>query len=257
MTDPKRMLDEESAGLEATLLRAGRSYTPRASAKRAVLGGLGLGSAATLAGTAEAATKLVAKAAAAKGLFGTKLGVGALVVGLTAASVAGVTYEQRSASRDAPSVTKALPPPPQPPPVAMPAAPLVTTAPAVTEPAASVKPNAPSAPPIALPSPPGALASAASSIPDELARLDRVRVAQQAHDYERASAELSDYRRAHPKGELAMEAAVLRIEVAEASGDRASARALADRFLAAHPRGLLSARVRTIQERTSAPDSSP
>jgi len=51
-----------------------------------------------------------------------------------------------------------------------------------------------------------------------------------------------------------MEAAVLRIEVTEAAGDRAGAKALADRFLAAHPRGLLSARVRTIQERTSAPE---
>ena len=258
MTDPKRMLDEERTDLEATLLRAGRSYTPPASAKRAVLGGLGLGSAVTLAGSADAAAKLVAKTALAKGLFGTKLGVTALVLGLTAASVAGIAYERGASSRDAPRPVTKLPaaaPAAAPPPGRQADAPeLAPSASQPPQPAPSVFAHAPAAPSATLPSPPTAIASASSSIPDELARLDRVRAAQQAHDYARASAELADYRRAHPKGELAMEAAVLRIEVTEAAGDRAGARALAERFLAAHPRGLLSARVRSIQERTSAPE---
>jgi len=257
MTEPKRMLDEERTGLEATLLRAGRSYSPPASAKRAVLGGLGLGSAVTLAGSADAAAKLVAKTALAK-LFGTKLGVGALVVGLTAASVGGIAYERRASSRDAPPPVTMLPaaaPAAAPAPVLQAAAPeLSPGASQAREPAPSVVAHAPPARSATLAAPTAASASAASSIPDELARLDRVRAAQQAHDYARASAELVDYRRAHPKGELAMEAAVLRIEVTEAAGDRAGARALAERFLAAHPRGLLSARVRSIQERTSAPE---
>jgi|SRR5579859_1934981 len=86
----------------------------------------------------------------------------------------------------------------------------------------------------------------ASSLADEVARLDRVRDALLSADPNRALAMLDDYQRAVPTSTLSAEATLLRIEALVQKGERDRAAGLAAEFLRAHPESPVADRMRAI-----------
>ena len=254
MTEPRRILDDKDRGLDVELLRAARAYRPKASAKRSVLTALGLPTAAAAAVTT---SKVAAALGTLKALAATKAGTVVVVIaGVTAVGAsAGYVVNTRGAhethARDTTSLREVVPPTAVPPERAASVVPAVMSAPSL-EPSSDPSPE-PARPSARAPKAPPSLAVSAAapaaedSLADELARLDRVRVAQHAHDGARALAELDGYAARYPHGSLVMEAAVLRIETYAASGDLPTARALASQFLTAHPRNLLANRVRALR----------
>lgn len=99
-----------------------------------------------------------------------------------------------------------------------------------------VKPTAhPSAPPST---------SATESLAAEIAAIDAARADCKSGHYSDALADVAQYRKDHPGGELAREADVVEMEILEAKGDRDELVRAADAFLAAHPNDPHAARVR-------------
>jgi hypothetical protein len=93
---------------------------------------------------------------------------------------------------------------------------------------------------------PDAARAGSKSIAREIEQLDTARGRLQRGQARAALAELDAYRRAHPRGVLAQEAALLRIEALSAAGDRDAARRHAERFLREHPNSPHEARIRAL-----------
>lgn len=112
-------------------------------------------------------------------------------------------------------------------------------------------PHEPNEPAVAERSAParGELASpSAARLTREVAALQVARASLARGEAQRALAALETYRAEFPVGELAAEAAALRVEATWAFGDRARALQLAESFLQAHPASPLGARIRSLLE---------
>lgn len=119
---------------------------------------------------------------------------------------------------------------------------LATTTEVEAEVAAMATPPLPVAPPSA-----SVVASAGgSSLREQIEVIDRARSALRAGAPRAALAHLDTYGFRWPKGELALDAQVLRIEARFAAGDRAAARTEALAFIEARPESRYAARLRVL-----------
>lgn len=78
-------------------------------------------------------------------------------------------------------------------------------------------------------------APATSTLPKEVAALDRVRSALAQDEPQRALRLIQNYRKRYPRGDLRQEATVLEVRALEAQGDRDEASDLKEDFLQQHP----------------------
>jgi hypothetical protein len=232
MTGPTR-LTEEAGGdeLETSLLQLAKSEGPSAEGRRKILAAIAAGGAASLAAqTAKAASGAGAKSAALKwGLLGAAaLAVPALLLLRGAAD--------RAPQPLSPSVIRA------------PAAAVTTSAPASAAegPAPLTVEDLPAlknaAPASAAPSVP----RAQGSLADEVAQLQKAKLALKAGNPSQALSELSAYAQRFPRPMLGAEATVVRIEALSASGDSRRAKALTEGFLAKNPNSPYAARLRKL-----------
>lgn len=214
-SEPGRLLDEPgemSSSLERSLLRAGRSSASSPHTRAKVLAGLGLaaGSTALLTGTAAASSvSTVAKLTWGKLLFGVSL-VGAV----TAVPVGYYALRQPAPEADVSSRRA------------------IASTPIAAEPSAQAIPQAPST------------TARMATLTDELAAVDRARVALAGGDARRALDELDAYDRRFPTGRLQLEAEVMRIDALAKVGRKEAARLRAEAFLRRNPNSVLTTRVR-------------
>jgi outer membrane protein assembly factor BamD (BamD/ComL family) len=96
-------------------------------------------------------------------------------------------------------------------------------------------------------------ASATASVPqiqgslaDEVAQLQKAKLALKAGNPSQALAELGTYAQHFPRPMLGAEATVVRIEALSASGDSSRAKALAESFLVKNPNSPYAARLRNL-----------
>jgi hypothetical protein len=233
MTEPTRLIDEPGGDeLEASLLRLARSEAPSADGRRRILAGIAAAGAAGAASqTAEAAVSAGSKGAAA--LKWGLLAVAGLAV--PAALLLG-GGEQPPTSRIAPPSALQAPASE----VKVPAPPV-----AVEGPAPLSLEDLP-----ALPNPAhntGAASSKAQgSLAEEVAQLQKAKLALKAGNPSEALAELGTYAKLFPRPMLGAEALVVRVEALHASGDAARAKSLAEGFLAKNPSSPYATRLRSL-----------
>jgi hypothetical protein len=230
MIDPPRLLDAGDDAPEVALLRVGKHYRLDEGARRRALGalGLGAGSTALLSSTATAATAAgwPLKAIIVVGLVGGLAG-GALAVKRAPVSNALVAPVAQPA---VPAEAKAAP-----------------TVDAIQSAERSVvqEPAQTATHSVASSSDKRKAARAgAPTLTEELAALDAARAALRGGDVQGSLSLLDHYSQSFPKGNLALEAQVLRIEALAKSGNSQAASTLAKAFLAHHANSLLASRVR-------------
>jgi hypothetical protein len=234
MSEPKRLLEENSDEFENELLRSVRADAMTDRNRQRILAGIGLAGAGLTATTAAASTGAAVKAGFFKGVSAAT--VKWIAICSVAALVPTGVYVARSHRTMSLATAPAVAAPDTAPAlVAAPAAPIETAAPVVDT---ATEPKAPPAVQAAQP-------AASSSLADEVAALEVARAALRAHDPNAAIVALDRYKSRFPTGKLAPEATVVRIEALNQRGDHASAAALGDRFLAAHPNSPYADRVRS------------
>jgi hypothetical protein len=232
MTEPTRLIDEPGGDeLEASLLRLARSEGPSADGRRRILAGIAAAGATGVASqTAEAAAKAGGKGAAA-----VKWGLLAVaVVGIPAALLLR-GGDQQPATRSAPPSALQAP---------------ATEVKAPTPPAAAEGPAPLSLEDLpALPNPPGNAAQSAKaqgSLAEEVAQLQKAKLALKAGNPSEALSELGTYAKLFPRPMLGAEALVVRVEALHASGDTARAKSLAEGFLSKNPNSPYATRLRNL-----------
>lgn len=232
MSDPTRLIDEAGGDeLEASLLKLAKNEGPSAEGRRRILAAIAAGSAASLTTEAtQAATKASSKAAVKWGVIGA--GVAALAI--PAALLLGGGSKEPAAPRATPQAAPV--PRPEPRVEAAPKdegpAPLtVDDLPALKEqPSAGVAPAAPKQ----------------ASLAEEVAQLQKAKLALKGGNPSQALAELGVYQQRFPRPMLGAEATVVRIEALSQSGDAARAKSLAEGFLAKNPNSPYAARLRSL-----------
>jgi hypothetical protein len=236
MTDPTR-LTEEAGGdeLEGSLLRLARNEGPSVDGRRKILAAVAAASAASLAPhTAQAATS------AGKGLSVAKWGA------LAVAAVAIPAVVLLSSAEDAPSARLPVPTSLKAPATEVKATPLPAPA-SVEGPATVSLDDLPVLPePVPAPVNAGAPSRPQASLADEVAQLQKAKLALKAGNPAQALAELGTYSQRFPRPMLGSEATVLRIEALSQSGDGARAKSLAESFLTKNPNSPYAARLRTL-----------
>ena len=239
MSDPKRLLEENTDEFENELLRSVRADAMTDRNRQRVLAGIGLATAGLTASTAAAstsATSAVVKAGLFKGVStATVKWIAICSVAALVPTTVWVARSQRTISVAPPSAATSPAIAPAARDVQPPAAPLDTP------PADDVIPEAKTAPP-----PQAAQPAASATLADEVAALQVARTALAGHDPSGAIVALDHYKSRFPSGKLGPEATVLRIDALTQRGDRATASAMGDRFLAAHPHSPYADRVRSI-----------
>jgi hypothetical protein len=230
VSDPTRLLaSADATDLEKQLLSSW-DERPSMAARTKTLTMLGVG-ATTVAGAA-AGISIAPKAAAAGWLAMAKwTAVGVLAIGATAAGVGIATRHHDGDLVRAPVATTVTAHAPVPPVVA-------DTAPTTIELPTETAHHAPQAHVVAQP--------AASTLAEQVAALDRARVALDAHDGARARKLVDNYESEYPSGAFTQEAEVVRVEALVRDGNRAEAERAGKRFLAAYPKSPHAARVRTL-----------
>lgn len=231
MTEPTRLMDEAGGDeLETSLLQLAKNEGPSMEGRRKILAAIAAGGAASLASqTADAASTAAAKGAALKWSL---LGAGAAGVAVGAALLFGSANEPARLP-PAPSVIKAAPA----------AEPQASPAPAEAGPAPLTVDDLPT-----LKQPAGVAAPALKqgSLADEVAQLQKAKLALKGGNAAQALAELATYAQRFPRPMLGAEATVVRIEALSASGDSARAKSLAEGFLAKNPNSPYAARLRSL-----------
>lgn len=232
MTQPTRLIEEAGGDeLETSLLQLARSEGPSAEGRRKILAAIAAGGAASLASqSAEAAGKAASKGALIK--WG--------LVGAAALAIPAVLLLRGGDETPAPLEPAAVAAP-TPAPVIEPKG----TARAVDEgPAPLAVDDLPAlkdapAPAPNAPKPQGSLA-------DEVAQLQKAKLALKSGNPSQALAELATYSQRFPRPMLGAEASVVRIEALSASGDAARAKSLAESFLAKNPNSPYATRLRNL-----------
>lgn len=236
MTDPTRLIEEAGGDeLEGSLLRLARDEGPSADGRRKILAAIAAGSAASLATQTAHAT-----GTAGKGMTVAKWGALAVAAVAIPAAVL-LSSGGEGAAPQGPSSSLAAP------------ATVVKTAP--LEPVPISDGPAPVSlddlpvlpePPTAQPSGPAGRQPTQASLADEVAQLQKAKLALKGGNPTQALAELGTYSQRFPRPVLGTEAAVLRIEALSQSGDAARAKALAESFLAKNPSSPYAARLRSL-----------
>jgi Outer membrane lipoprotein len=250
MKDPVRLLEGDGSDAERALLRAGVSEEPPADGPRRLAAALGVSIAplstppAATAGAeagsgAQASTTTAGAASTAPAplaaSFASRLGLKWLALASAGATVAVAVLAIRSAGAPQPQPAHGTSPSERVPP----------------EPARSQADDR-----VATPAPdpaaaessgrPGAGHAGSKSIAREIEQLDLARGRLQRGHARAALDELDAYRREHPQGVLAQEAALLRIEALAEAGERGAARRHAERFLSDHPESPHASRIRAL-----------
>lgn len=237
MTDPTRLIEETGGDeLEGSLLKLARAEGPSSDARRKILAGIAAGSAASLAAhSAQAATT------AGKGFTIAKWGAIAVVAAAIPAVVLLRGGDDASHVKAVPGALKAPATEVKPTPVAPPAAEVSAPAPVSLE-------DLPALPPVVDAPRSGAVPPKApqASLADEVAQLQKAKLALKGGNASQALAELSTYSQRFPRPMLGAEAAVLRIEALSQSGDSARAKSMAESFLAKNPNSPYAARLRSL-----------
>lgn len=237
MTDLTRLVDEAGGDeLEASLLRFARGEGPSPDARRKIMAGIAAGGVATLAaGTAKAgATAAAGKLSIVK--WGALLAVAAAVPAafwLSSNDEGKATKSIPSALKAPATEVKAAPLPPSNPPQAEGPAPLSLD----DLPTLPSEAPTPGAAPTKLPQ---------GSLADEVAQLQKAKLALKAGNAAQALSELGTYSQRFPRPTLGAEATVLRIEALSQTGDSARAKAMATSFLAKNPTSPYAARLRKL-----------
>ena len=231
MTEPTRLMDEAGGDeLETSLLQLAKNEGPSLEGRRRILAAIAAGGAASLASqTADAANTTAAKGAA---LRWSLIGAGAAGLAVSAALLFG-SSDEPARLPVAPPVVKAVPA----------AGPQAAAAPAEAGPAPLAVDDLPTIKEQA-----GAAASAVKqgSLADEVAQLQKAKLALKGGNAAQALAELAVYAQRFPRPMLGAEATVVRIEAISASGDSARAKSLAEGFLAKNPNSPYAARLRSL-----------
>jgi hypothetical protein len=271
MSDPKRLVWESANEVERLLLRAGRVQAPKASRDRAflvassTLGGALATSSGTAGGTmagksvAAGITKAgsvamlkwmgvvgVAGIGAVTGAMALRdAGEGTASTNVAASAASSRAREGQTKSRsnqgaipdnNAPAPVPPTTDPPSPSPTETTEAPTTEhRSPASTAPGTS----------------PAAGESRTSTVRAEVAMLDKARGALAAGEPARALSILDGYGERVAHGDMAPEAAVLRIEALVKAGDRSAAGRFADAFLAGDPSSPYLARVQSLLATTN------
>lgn len=240
MTDPTpmRLMDEAGADdLELSLLQLARSEGPSTDGRRKILAGIAAASAASL--TSQQAQ---AASTASKGLSAAKWGVLAVAaVAIPAAIFLRGGDDASAPLKPAPSALKA-------PATEVRATPL-PAAPAAAEaegPAPLALEDLPTLPSVVSATGSAPSKQAQGSLADEVAQLQKAKLALKGGSPAQALAELGAYGQRFPRPMLGAEATVLRIEALSQTGDKGRAKSLAEGFLAKNPNSPYAARLRTL-----------
>ena len=237
MIDPTRLIEEAGGDpLESSLLQLARNEGPSTDGRRKILAAI------AAAGTASVATQQ-AKAASTtgKGMTVAKWGI------LAVAAVAIPAAILLRGSDDAPTPRKPAPSALKAPATEVQATPAPGTPTQADGPAPLALEDLPT-----LPSVMPATGSASSSkqpqgsLADEVAQLQKAKLALKGGSPTLALAELVTYGQRFPRPMLGAEATVLRIEALSQTGDGARAKTLAEGFLAKNPNSPYAARLRSL-----------
>ena len=231
MTDPTRLIDEAGGDeLEGSLLRLARSEGPSTDGRRRILAGIAAAGATTLA-----THNAQAAGSAGKGMTVVKWGA---VVAVAVAIPVAIFLR----SSDEPAPAKHVP--------------SALKAPATEVKAQPLQPPAEGPAPLALEDLPALPSEAPAtgapgkqqqgSLADEVAQLQKAKLALKGGSPAQALAELGTYAQRFPRPMLGAEATVLRIEALSQSGDAAHAKTLAEGFLAKNPNSPYAARLRSL-----------
>jgi hypothetical protein len=232
MTDPTRLIDETGGDeLEGSLLQLARNEGPSAEGRRKILAAIAAASATSLATQG-------AKAASStgKGLTVAKWGVLAVAALAIPAALLLRSSDDAAPAKAVPSTLKA----PATEVKATPVAPVAEgPAPLTLDdlPALPAEPASGAAP---------AKAAAQGSLADEVAQLQKAKLALKGGNGAQALSELGTYAQRFPRPMLGAEATVLRIEALSQTGDAARAKSLAEGFLAKNPNSPYAARLRRL-----------
>ena len=237
MTDPTRLIEEAGGdALEGSLLQLARSEGPSTDGRRKILAAIAAASATSLA-------TQPAQAASTSGKGMTVAKWGALAVAAVAIPAAVLL---RSGD-DAPTPVKVAPSALNAPAAEVKNAPLPVAPAEAAAPAPLALEDLPTLPSVA--SATGTAPSskqAQGSLADEVAQLQKAKLALKGGSPAQALAELATYAQRFPRPMLGAEAAVLRIEALSQSGDGARAKTLAEGFLAKNPNSPYAARLRSL-----------
>lgn len=239
MSELRHWTSEDATEAEARLLQAARNARPSAVSRARMAGSLGLGVGAPLSGVGTAkASSALAQVLARKGLLlaiaGGVAGGGAWLASTTGRpSAASPAMIAPSAAATAPveaSTPKAQASKESTPPVPVaPPAP-VATSPVASGPSSHVGPSA----------------ASSSSWEDELRLLEAAQARLDQNEPGEALARIARYERAYPRGQLHVEAEVIRIEALALQGRRDEARRAANAFLRSFPSAVQVPRVRSV-----------
>jgi hypothetical protein len=251
MNDPKRLTSASENNLERILLRAARVEAPSGAKERALLAvsaalaassvTAGVASASPVAASAKAASVAALKWMGVLSLTGASAVTGAVVLHRALASAPHASVAATVSSRGQPAEMRATATETVSTAATLPTA-RESLAPAPTHPASaaatattrsSLRSTEPGAP-------------TASTLPVELALLERARAAMGAGELTRALSLLDGYAIRYPRGAMAPEAAVLRIETLVKTGDRPAATRFANAFLATAPHSPYAARIQSL-----------
>ncbi len=232
MTDLKRLIDEVDGDLARAVLSSGRSHSPNPARKKQVLTALGVG----LVITTTNKLSFAALSTWQKVMF---------VGGVACVGAGGaMTYTQLVAQPDA--VVIAAPTAAQPVAVSTPdevdRSPLQDQEKELRD-EASTSPTSVTPPNVRQSSSPR-LPSERSSVKAELALLEQARSSLRQGNPSAALQTLSRYGQRHPRGNMRLEAEVLRVESLAASGRTSEAARLAERVLARNPKSVVAGRLR-------------
>jgi hypothetical protein len=236
MTEPTRLLDEAGGDeLELSLLRLARSEAPSGESRRRILAGV----------AAVGVTSLAAQTAEAAKVGGRSLSSGIKWALLGVAAVALPTGASWLRGGDSPApVHKVAPPNALQAPaseVTPPGAPanLEGPAPLTLDDLPLLQDGAPQAAP-------GVSRAAQGSLAEEVAQLQKAKLALKGGNPAEALSELNVYAQRFPRPRLGAEATVVRIEALSASGNTDRAKALAEGFLAKNPNSPYAGRLRSL-----------
>ena len=237
MIDPTRLMEEAGGDpLESSLLQLARNEGPSTDGRRKILAAIAAASAASLA-----TQQAQAASTAGKGMTVAKWSVLAVAaVAIPAAILLRGADDSSTALKPAPSALKA--PATEVKATPTPGTPVEADGPAPM--ALEDLPTLPSVAPATGSSPSNKQAQ--GSLADEVAQLQKAKLALKGGSPTRALAELVTYGQRFPRPMLGAEATVLRIEALSQTGDGARAKTLAEGFLAKNPNSPYAARLRSL-----------
>lgn len=235
MTDPTRLIDEAGGdALESSLLQLARHDGPSAEGRRKILAGIAAAGVTSLAASSAKAATSSAKAVTIAKWSALAVAAVAIPAALLLRST-----DDGAHVKAVPSTLKAPASEVKPTPVA-PSQQAEGPAPLSLDDLPLLPAEAPqNAAPAGKPAAQGSLA-------DEVAQLQKAKLALKGGNPAAALTELGTYSQRFPRPTLGVEATVLRIEALSQSGEAARAKSLAESFIAKNPNSPYASRLRSL-----------